>query len=263
MGSATREAVAAAKAALAAQSGTADLATGEGLLAAGRSIGGSRQLLGVLADPSAEPAEKAKVVDRVFSALSPGARSLLVALVGSRWSSADDLLGGIEEIALRVIASSAPASVDIPAELFSFGTVVSSNAELELAVGRKLGDQSAKADLLEKLLAGKASKHTVAILTHLVQQPRGRRIGALLRHAADIVADQAGLAVATVTVAAPMSKAQLERLRKGLATRYGALRLNQVVDPSLIGGVRVAVGDEVIDDSVASRLNDLRLQLAG
>jgi F-type H+-transporting ATPase subunit delta len=153
--------------------------------------------------------------------------------------------------------------VDIPGELFAFGRLVAGNAELELAVGSKLGDPAAKAALVSQLLDGRASEQTIAIVRHLVQQPRGRRIGALLRHAADIVADQSSLAVATVTVAVPLSESQLDRLRRGLASRYGDLRINQIVDPAVVGGVRVAVGGEVIDDTVATRVKELRLQLAG
>jgi F-type H+-transporting ATPase subunit delta len=40
------------------------------------------------------------------------------------------------------------------------------------------------------------------------------------------------------------------------------LRINEVIDASIIGGIRVQIGDDVIDGSIATRLNDLRLQLA-
>lgn len=263
MGSATREAVAAAKAALAAQSGTASLAVGEELLSAGRVIGDSAQLRGALTDPSADPKAKATLVGSVFGSLGSNTRELLTGLVQSRWSEPKDLLAGIEELGIRVLAASAPQDLDLPAELFAFGRLVASHSELELAVGSKLGDPAAKASLVASLLEGRASAQTVAIVSHLVQQPRGRRIGALLKHAAAIVADESSLALATVTVASPLSDAQLERLRAGLAAKYGALRVQQVIDPNLIGGVRVSVGNDVIDDSVAARLKDLRLQLAG
>jgi len=263
MGSATREALDAARTALTSVSASDALTAGEQLFEAARVLGTSAQLRTALADPSAAATDKASVVDQVFSSVGAPAKKLLAEIVSSRWSTQDDLLAGIEEIAIRAVASSAAKADSIEAELFSFGAAVSSDAELELAVGSKLGSVKSKSQLITTLIGGKASAQTLAIVDHLVQQPRGRRIGELVRTAAAIVADQAGLAVATVVTAAPISAAQLDRLRAGLAKTYGRdLKLNQVIDPTIIGGIRVQIGDDVIDGSVSTRINDLRLQLA-
>lgn len=264
MGSATREALAAARAELSSL-GKVDLAIAEELFSAGRIIGGSAQLTSMLADTSTDADEKRAVLKAVFGAgLSETTVTLLGAVTANRWSSTGDLLAGIEELGLRAAAESAPAEANIDAELFAFGSAVNSNSELELAVSSKLGTVESKVALIETLLANKVSPQTLAILRHLIQQPRGRRIGELLRTAASIVADQSGLAVATVTSAKPIAADQLGRLQRALATKFGRdLKLNLVIDPSLIGGLRVQVGDNVIDDSVSSKLKELRLQLAG
>ncbi|WP_104139942.1 F0F1 ATP synthase subunit delta [Cryobacterium sp. Y62] len=263
MGSATREALATSRAALFVPGGTTDLATGESLFGAGRVIGSSSQLLSALGDASADAAAKVTLVRAVFgTSVTPRALDLLAAVVSERWSSHDDLLAGIEELGLRASALSASAGMSIEGELFAFGKTVSSDAELELALASKLGKIDAKAALVEKLLAGKVSGQTLAIVRHLVQQPRGRRIGELLRQAASVVADQAGTSIATITSASVLTPAQLDRLLKSLQERHGrALTINQVVDPALVGGVRVQIGDLVIDGSIATRLADLRLQL--
>jgi F-type H+-transporting ATPase subunit delta len=264
MGSATREALAAGRAELSSL-GKVDLAIAQELFSAGRIIGGSAQLISMLADTSANADEKRAVLKAVFGAgLSETTVTLLGAVVANRWSSTDDLLAGIEELGLRAAAESAPPEANIDLELFAFGSAVSSNPELELAVSSKLGTVESKVALVEALLANKVFPQTLAILRHLVQQPRGRRIGELLRTAASIVADQSGLSVATVTTATPIAADQLDRLKRGLAAKFGRdVKLNLVVDPSLIGGLRVQVGDNVIDDSVSSKLKELRLQLAG
>ena len=263
MGSATREALSASRSALASLGSKGGLAVGQELLAAGRVIGDSAPLRAALADPSAPADAKKSIISNVFSTLSTGARDLLSTVAENRWSNDDDLLAGIEELGFRVLSAS-DSKAPIEAELFTFGTAVSSDPELELAVSSKLGSNAAKLALVEKLLGSKASAQTVAIVGHLVQQPRGRRIAELLSSAASTVADESGLSIATVTTATKLDAAQLDRLSKGLAKSYGReLRINQVVDPALLGGVRVQIGDDVIDGSVASRLKELRLQLAG
>jgi F-type H+-transporting ATPase subunit delta len=265
MGSATRQASNSTKAALASLGSSVDLATAEQLFAAGRVLAESSQLRATLADPAINVGAKEGLIGKVFGTkLGKGASALLLAVVSSDWSSQDDLLTGIEDLALRVAAISAPESLAIDSELFAFSRIVASDNELELALGTKLGDSSTKGGLVASLLGGKASEQTIVIVSSLVQQPLGRRIGALLTHAASVVADQSGQAIATVTSAAPIAASQLASLTKSLTKMYGReLRLNLVIDPSIIGGLRVQVGDDVIDGTVSSRIKDMRLQLAG
>lgn len=263
MGSATRQALHATRAALNASTDV-DLAGAESIFAAARVIGHTPQLQSALTDPGAQPEAKRALVKAVFGAeVTPAALALLDVVAAQRWSSSVDVLEGIEDLGLRM-ATRAASGASIDDELFAFGRTVSSNAELELALTSKLGSLESKVALLDTLLKGKAAPATIAILSHIVQQPRGRRIGELLRNAAVVVADEAGYSVAVVTSAAPIAPAQLERLASGLAEKYGRkLRINLVVDPTILGGLRVQVGDDVIDGSIAKRLGDLRLQLAG
>ncbi|AWB88825.1 F0F1 ATP synthase subunit delta [Homoserinimonas hongtaonis] len=264
MGSATREATATSRAALAGVT-KVTLGLAEDLFSAGRVIGSSLQLRTLVADASGSPDEKVAALKAVFrSSLSADAMALLGTVVSARWSSVDDLLAGIEDLGLRAVASAAPSTVDIEGELFSFADVVAANPELELAIGSKLGKPEAKAELVDSLLTGRVSAETLAVVRHLVQQPRGRRIGQLITESTSTIADQKGSAIATVTTAAPLGARQRTKLQKALTVRYGrAVTLNLVVDPALVGGVRVAIGNDIIDGSVASRIADLRLQLAG
>jgi F-type H+-transporting ATPase subunit delta len=249
MGSATREALAGTRAELA-ELGRAELPVAGDLLAATRVVAATPQLRTALTDNEVGPAEKRALAERVFGGrIAPAAVALLVSAASQRWSSSADFLDGLEELGLRVAADSADAEVD---------------AELELALGSKLGSIDAKVKLVERLLAPVASPATTLVVRHLVQSPRGRRIGEMLRGAASVVADQRGFDVATVTTAVPLTDDQFARLEQSLGAQAGRrVRFDAIVDPSVLGGVRVQIGDDVIDGSVASRLNDLRQKLAG
>ncbi len=72
-----------------------------------------------------------------------------------------------------------------------------------------------------------------------------------------------GSAEADITTAFPMSDAQVAELVSGLVKKFGGLKLKShvKVDPSLIGGVRVVVGDEVFDTSIRAQLERMRISL--
>ena len=263
MGSATTQATSAATTALAAVS-TVDIDTARELFAAARAIGNSPQLSGALADSSAPGDARAKVVSAIFGAsFQPVTVSLLTTVVAQRWSSASDLIDGIEELAVRAAAIAEP-SADVEGDLFRFSQIVSDNPELELALGSRLGDDGAKGPLVQTLLRGRVSDSATLIVSSLAQQPRGRRVRQLLTRAMDLVSDQRGRTVATVTSAAPLSAGQTARLAGVLAKRYGTtVSLNAIIDPTVVGGLRVQIADDVIDASVSARLADLRHRLAG
>lgn len=263
MGSATTQALAASVQTLAAAKGVT-IDTARELFAAARVIGESSHLSGALADPAAPAVARQNVVAAVFGEFSAQTQDVLKAAVAERWSNASELLDGIEELAIRAAAIAEPGA-DIEGELFSFSRVIAANAELELALGSRLGGEAAKADLVERLLAdGSASAAATLITSSLVSQPRERRVRRLLNRAMRIVSSQGGRVVATVHTAAALSAAQRARLSELLSRRYaGQVSLNVVIDPNVIGGVRVQVANDVIDGSISARLADLRQKLAG
>ncbi|OZD55421.1 F0F1 ATP synthase subunit delta [Rhodococcus sp. 06-1477-1B] len=262
MGSATTQARTATTEALASTSGV-DLDVARELFAAVGAVSGSSQLSGALSDSSVPAPARAGLVSAVFgSTYRPATVALLSSAAQQRWSNAGQFVEGLEELAIQ--ATSVAESADIESELFAFSRTVASNGELELALGGRLGGASAKGSLVSTLLDGRASAGTALIVSSLVQHARGRRVRALLRRAERIVADQRARIVATVYAAAALSAQQQTRLQNALSARYGsAVTLNTVIDPTVVGGLRVQVADDVIDASVSARLADLRQRIAG
>lgn len=258
MGSASREALAVAQSAL---TGKLGKTAGSELLSAAAQLDQTPALLGALADSAASADSKTKLVERVFVGASAGARAVLTTAATQSWSSPGELVDGIEELGLRAEALGSKGLAD---ELLTAASVVDSDHELELSLGSKLGDSAAKLALIDKLFTGKLSAGALAVVKHLVANPRSRRLSPALRESARVVADQGGTELATVTVASPLSAAQHKRLSNLLETSAGRpVHVTTVVDPSLVGGVRIQIGDEIIDGSIRTRLDDLRLQLVG
>jgi F-type H+-transporting ATPase subunit delta len=263
MGSATTLALSTTAAALDAATGV-DLGVARDLFAAARAIGGSTQLSNALADAAAPAAARAKVVTDVFGAvLSPVSVGLLTSVVAERWSRTADLIEAVEETAVRAAAIAEPEA-DVEGDLFRFSRTVAENGDLELALGSRMGDEAAKGALVSTLLEGRAAASSILVASSLVQQQRDRRVRSLLQWAMRLVAEQRGRSVATVVSATPLSDSQIARLRAALSTRYGTeIALNTRIDPSVVGGLRVQIADDVIDASISTRLADLRQRLAG
>jgi len=263
MGASSRQALAAAVDRLAGARGVT-VTTGEQLLMASRALDESAQLRGILADPAIEAAEKTALIAKILPGLDAAAAEQLDMLLAARWSSGAELVDGIEEIGIRAIARGEGHNSVIESELFEFSRIVGSDPDLELALGSKLANAQGKAGIVDRLLGTQATPGTVAIIDHLVRSPRGRRIGEMLAWAGDIVAAAGNRRIAIVTSAAPLTAAQQKRLAAALAKQYGEdIQLNLVIDPAVVGGARVQIGDEVIDGTISARLAELRLQLAG
>lgn len=257
MGSASREALAEVRTTL--RSGQSET-TGPELLQAADQIGANVSLAAALGDATAEATDKTQLVSRLFGGLSDDARAVLTAASAARWSNPDEFVEGVEELGIRAAALSDSALAD---ELLAVADLVDRDHELELSLGSKLIATEGKLSLVNTLLASHVSAVALAVVRQLVANPRGRRLDAALRRSAQVASDQGGSELATVTVAQPLNAQQQERLTSALERSVGRpVKVTTIVDPELLGGIRVQIADDVIDGSVRARLDDLRQQLA-
>lgn len=222
----------------------------------------------VLTDPAQSGEAKAQLAQRLLSGQVGGETVDLVSgMVRSRWSRSRDLVDAAEElanIADLTAAQKAGALDDVEDELFRFGRIVSSSPELRSALTDKAAKATAKGELLRSLLGGKAHATTERLVVRLVTQPRGRSLEAGLESLSKLAAARRNRMVAVVTSAVPLSDQQKQRLGAVLAKLYGrAMHLNLDVDPTVLGGITVQVGDEVINGSIAERLDEATRRLAG
>ncbi|OEV05720.1 F0F1 ATP synthase subunit delta [Streptomyces oceani] len=222
----------------------------------------------VLTDPAQDGAAKAELAGRLLSGQVGGeATDLVSGMVRSRWSRSRDLVDVLEELtdSADLIAAERDGSLDdVEDELFRFGRTVASSSQLRAALTSRTASSSAQAELVRSLLGGKARPATVRLVTRLVSQPRGRSLEGGLEALSKLAAERRDRSVAVVTSAVPLSDQQKQRLGSLLAQMYGRqVHLNLDVDPDVLGGIAVRIGDEVINGSIADRLEEAQRRMAG
>lgn len=221
-----------------------------------------------LAEPTDDSTAKERLVERLFGGkVDDATLDLLKTAVAQRWSSEANLVDAVEHIArlaLLVRAERDGQSEEVEDQLFRFGRVLDSQSQLS----RLLADTAVPADkrvnLLTKVLdsSGGVNDTAKALLTQTVELLRGEVADAAVNDLAELAVSRRGEAVAHVTAAAELADAQRTRLTEVLSRIYGRPMSVQLdVDPEVLGGLLITVGDEVIDGSISSRLAAARTGL--
>ena len=116
--------------------------------------------------------------------------------------------------------------------------------------------------IIEDLLGGKATPTTTQLVSMVVGSGRSRDLPAIVDSLVSRASQAKQLDVAEVRTAVPLTSDQEARLKAALENATGrSLNLKAVVDPSVVGGVVATVGDDVIDDSVRTRIDQLKARL--
>ena len=218
----------------------------------------------VATDVSVDAAAKVGLVNEVFAGkVSPAAGTLVADAVARRWTQPRDLALALEELSVLVTVESAGSDSErLSSELFALAQVLETSPELRSALSDPARSVEDKRSLVDGLLQGKALATTIALARQALAGTH-RNAGVAISTYQQIAAQAHGRKVATVTVAQALTVADQDRLAAALRRQYDReIQLNVVVDPSVIGGVRVEIGDDVIDGTVVNRLDDARRKLA-
>ena len=238
------------------------------LFAVARLLDGQLTLRRALSDPAGKPEDRAGLARRLFTGkLSDTALDLVETVARQRWSHPIDLVDAFTALATEASLDAADARGDLDGvedELFRFGRIVAGDREL----GRILSDRKATAEgktaLLDRLLAGRVSPVTEQLLRNVLTGPHAGTAENAIERLSDVASRRRGQSVARVTTAVPLDQAQEQRLAAVLGRIYGrSIGMQVTVDPTVLGGLIVQVGDEVIDGSIAHRLEVAGRRLVG
>jgi len=220
-----------------------------------------------LSDPSRDRAARTGLAQALLGGkISDTTLELVTGLVAARWSEPGDLADAMEQLAVLAIAQAADAEGaldELEDELFRFGRIVAGHPDLRTALSNQFVPAERRARLVTDLVSGKVIDPALRLITHAAAHPRGRSLDAGLEAYANLAAELRERLVAEVHVAVPLTDEQRGMLAAALVAVYGHdVHLNIVLDPELIGGITVRIGDELINGSIASRLAELRRGLA-
>lgn len=219
----------------------------------------------VLTDQSVDAAAKEGLARQVFGEkVSPAGVDLLASAAQRRWTATRDLPDVLEHLGVVAIVRSTGADAGrLSDELFTVAELVNGDTGLRGALSDPARTQDDKAALVRGLLEGKALPATIR-LAGLALNGTHRTVTVALGEYQKVAAEVQGEGVARVRSSRPLSEGEQDRLARGLSAQYGReIRLNIVVEPELVGGLRVEIGDDVIDGSVSARLDEARRRLAG
>ncbi len=183
-----------------------------------------------------------------------------------RWSATRDLGDTLEHagvVALVVSAEQAGEADELEDALFRFGRIVAAERELRDVLADRSVPVPRRAEFVRSLLGDRVTEATVRLVEQALAG-RHRSLVVALEEYQKVAAERRERMVATVRVARPMPEDTKQRLAQALERQYDRpVHLNVVVDESVLGGLRVEIGDEVIEGTVAGRLDDARRRLAG
>ena len=238
------------------------------LFAVARLLDGQITLRRSLSDPAGKPDDRAALANRLFaSRLSPAALDLVETVARQRWSRPPDLVEAFMTLGTQAALDAADARGElenVEDELFRFGRIIGGNRELGRVLSDRKGSAEGRSSLIDSLLSGKANPTTSQLVRNVLSGPHVGTAENAVARLSEVASRRRGQSVARVTTAVPLSAAQEQRLTQVLGRIYGrTIGLQVTVDPSVLGGLVVQVGDEVIDGSIAHRLDAAQRRLAG
>lgn len=204
-------------------------------------------------------AGQVKLVENLFGGkVSPVVVEILSAAVKQRWSSSADFSAALRRQNALIVLTAAERDGVIEQtenELFSVARLLDQNPQLASLLSEHNQDGGKRVELLRSLVGEKVGKLSWILLAHTLELLQGQPADVAFDQLAELAAARRGESVAHVVSAAPVSESQTTRLASVLGTIYGrTISVQTEIDPDILGGLRIAVGDEVIEADVATRL---------
>jgi F-type H+-transporting ATPase subunit delta len=219
--------------------------------------------------PAEDAAPRVRLIERLVSdKVGDATLDVLRMAVLERWSANSDLIDAIEHVsrqALLEVAQRENKVDEVEDQLFRISRVLDAQPRLAILLSDYTVPVEGRVGLLRNVLGGangRVDPIVMALLTQTVELLRGRNADEAIRFLAQVAVARRGEIVAQVSAAAALSDAQRTRLTEVLGRIYGRpVSVQLQIDDEVLGGLLIAVADEVIDGTLSSRLAAAEAQL--
>ncbi|OBI93565.1 F0F1 ATP synthase subunit B/delta [Mycobacterium sp. 1245805.9] len=239
------------------------------LVAVAKMLDGEIVVTRYLTVPAEDSAPRVRLIERLVSdKVGDATLDVLRAAVSERWSANSDLVDAIEHIsrqALLEVAEREDKVDEVEDQLFRFSRVLDAQPRLAILLGDFGTPAEGRIGLLRKVLqnaSGRVNPIALALLSQTVELLRGEPAEVAVKFLAKVAVARRGEIVAQVSAAAELSDGQRTRLTEVLSRIYNhPVSLQLQTNPELLGGLLIAVADEVIDGTLSARLAAAQAQL--
>jgi F-type H+-transporting ATPase subunit delta len=219
--------------------------------------------------PAEDATPRVRLIERLVSGkVSDATLDVLRAAVSERWSANSDLVDAIEHIsrqALLEVAEREDRVDEVEEQLFRFSRILDAQPRLAILLGDYAAPAEGRVELLRKVLesaSGRVNPVALSLLIQTVELLRGEPADEATKFLAEVAVARRGEIVAQVGAAAELTDAQRTRVADVLSRIYDhPVTVQLQVDPELLGGLLIAVADEVIDGTLSHRLAAAKAQL--
>ncbi len=151
---------------------------------------------------------------------------------------------------------------ELQQELETLVSVIETTENLPEYFAHLLIPAKDKKDVANKIFAGQVSQITLNFLNMIIDKRRETYIGAITEEYRDMADELRNITKAELTAAVSVSEADMKNLEQNLSVKTGkTVQLSLKVDPALIGGLKIRIGDQIVDATVAKKLEMLKEQL--
>ncbi len=143
-------------------------------------------------------------------------------------------------------------------------TILHQSQELTQVMNHPKIIKEEKMEMIENIFTGRASKEIVGLMRMVVEKDHFAEMENIFTYFISRVMEYKNIGVAQITTPLELSDVQKKQVETRLleTTKYVAFRMEYAIDPELIGGMVIRIGDRVVDSSIKTQIAQLARELS-